>query len=30
MAMAKWDGATLDLYVPEYGQAGDIPVIGKW
>jgi hypothetical protein len=26
----QWDGPTLDLYVPEYGQAGDIPVIGKW
>jgi Divergent InlB B-repeat domain len=26
----KWDGPSLDLYVPEYGQAGDIPVIGRW
>jgi Divergent InlB B-repeat domain len=25
-----WDGPTLDLYVPEYGSAGDIPIIGKW
>ena len=26
----QWDGPTLDLYVPGYGQAGDIPVVGKW
>jgi hypothetical protein len=26
----KWDGPSLDLYVPEYGQPGDIPVIGRW
>jgi hypothetical protein len=26
----KWDGPSLDLYVPGYGQAGDIPVIGRW
>jgi hypothetical protein len=26
----KWDGPSLDLYVPEYGQVGDIPVIGRW
>lgn len=26
----KWDGPTLDLYVPGFGTAGDIPVVGKW
>jgi hypothetical protein len=25
-----WDGPALDLYVSGYGQAGDIPVVGKW
>jgi hypothetical protein len=26
----KWDGPSLDLYVPGYGQPGDVPVVGKW
>ena len=26
----KWDGPTLDIYVPGYGQPGDIPVVGRW
>jgi uncharacterized repeat protein (TIGR02543 family) len=26
----KWDGPTLDLYLPSFGMAGDIPVAGKW
>jgi hypothetical protein len=26
----SWDGPGLDLYVPGYGQAGDVPVVGKW
>jgi hypothetical protein len=26
----KWDGPTLDLYVPGFGMAGDLPVVGKW
>jgi Divergent InlB B-repeat domain/Fibronectin type III domain len=26
----KWDGPSLDLYVPGFGMAGDIPVVGKW
>jgi hypothetical protein len=25
-----WDGPTVDLYISGYGQAGDIPVVGKW
>ena len=25
-----WDGPTVDGYVAGYGQAGDIPVVGKW
>ena len=25
-----WDGSTLDGYRTGYGQAGDIPVVGKW
>ena len=26
----KFDDCELDLCVPAYGQAGDIPVVGKW
>ncbi len=26
----KWDGPSLDLYVPGYGQSGDVPVVGRW
>ncbi len=26
----KWDGETLDTYVAGFGQAGDIPVVGRW
>jgi hypothetical protein len=26
----KWDGPTLDLYLPSFGMAGDIPLAGKW
>ena len=26
----KWDGPSLDLYVPAYGQPGDLPVVGRW
>ncbi len=25
-----WDGPNIDLYVSGYGQAGDLPVIGRW
>lgn len=25
-----WDGADVDTYVTGYGQAGDIPVVGRW
>jgi hypothetical protein len=25
-----WDGPTIDLYVAVYGEAGDLPVVGKW
>lgn len=25
-----WDGADIDLYVTGYGQAGDVPVVGRW
>ena len=25
-----WDGPSLDLYVSGYGQAGDLPVVGRW
>jgi hypothetical protein len=26
----KWDGPTADLYVTGYGEAGEIPIVGKW
>ena len=26
----KWDGSGLDLYLPSFGMAGDLPVVGKW
>jgi List-Bact-rpt repeat protein len=26
----KWDGPAIDLYVPGYGQQGDVPVVGRW
>jgi len=26
----KWDGCGIDLCFSQFGQAGDIPVIGKW
>jgi hypothetical protein len=26
----KWDGPELDIYVARFGQAGDIPVVGRW
>ena len=25
-----WDGPNIDLYVSGYGQAGDLPVVGRW
>lgn len=25
-----WDGPNSDLYVSGYGQAGDLPVVGRW
>jgi len=25
-----WDGPSVDLYVSGYGQAGDLPVVGRW
>jgi hypothetical protein len=25
-----WDGPSLDLYVVGFGQAGDLPVVGRW
>jgi hypothetical protein len=25
-----WDGPSLDLYVSGFGQAGDLPVVGRW
>ena len=25
-----WDGSEIDLYISGYGQAGDIPVTGRW
>ena len=26
----QWDGPSLDLYLPNFGNPGDIPVVGKW
>ena len=26
----QWDGPTIDKYVSGFGQAGDLPVAGKW
>jgi hypothetical protein len=26
----KWDGPSIDLYIPGYGQPGDVPVVGRW
>jgi hypothetical protein len=26
----NWDGPTLDIYVPGFGQPGDLPVVGRW
>ena len=25
-----WDGPTVDKYISSFGQAGDLPVVGKW
>jgi Divergent InlB B-repeat domain len=25
-----WDGPTKDLYIRSFGQAGDMPVVGRW
>jgi hypothetical protein len=26
----KWNGVTMDKYISGFGQAGDLPVAGKW
>ena len=26
----QWDGPTIDKYINGFGQAGDLPVVGKW
>ena len=26
----KWDGCNVDKCVTGFGQAGDLPVVGKW
>jgi hypothetical protein len=26
----QWDGASVDKYIPGFGQAGDLPAVGKW
>jgi len=26
----QWDGPTIDKYIKDFGQAGDLPVVGKW
>jgi hypothetical protein len=26
----QWDGASVDKYIPGFGQTGDLPVVGKW
>jgi hypothetical protein len=26
----QWDGASVDLYLPAFGQDGDVPVVGRW
>lgn len=27
---SQWDGTNVDKYISGFGQAGDLPVIGKW
>ncbi len=26
----QWDGTNVDKYISGFGQAGDLPVVGKW
>ena len=26
----QWDGPGVDLYISQYGRAGDLPIVGKW